>query len=335
MDRVTKVGLIINPLAGRGIAANTDLARRGLAALKVTKVHTGSGLMGADALKGLTYETVVYPVNSEASRHQTLAVASQLVNESLDAVLVVGGDGTLADVASVFSKTRNSPPVLGIGAGSTNAGALITCTASEIDALNRRRLEVVSVTGLLAQIDGSLVGIGFNDCVLGFTAVATVDGRLRDVDVAEKLAQTNRPGRLRLVGTSQTRVDKVSRLKTTLLGEGESVGTVIIGLAERVFVAKAITGGVCLAALVGLQAGCLVADQPLVRVELSITEVLALPPLHSTFVSFGPEEQIRVQGVRAGTGLCVDGTPLQLLQPVNIVTFEMQAEAVRKLEFVH
>lgn len=335
MDKITKVGLIINPSAGKGMAANADLARRGLAALGAETVSTGSGCMGAAALEGLPYKTIICPVDSEPSRQQTLNLARKLADQGIEIVLVVGGDGTLADVASVFSGLRNSPSVLGIGAGSTNAGALVTCSASEVDALSWECLDIVPVTGLLAYTNGSPVGIGFNDCVLGFTSVATIDGRLRDVDVVGKLAQRNIPGQPRPVGTSQTRVEKIGRFGAIQIANGEMAGTVIIGLAERAFIAKAITGGVCLAALVGLQAGCLVADQPLVRVELSPEDVRALPPLHSVYVSFGPEEQIRIQGVRTGAGLYVDGTPLHLLQPEDTVSFRVQPDAIRKLKFFH
>ncbi len=329
MNRIQNVGLIINPAAGKGFAANAELARRGLTALGVLRVHTGQGQMGAAALKDMTCELSLYPVRPDPSRLQTLDLAKKLAAQALDAVLVIGGDGTLSDVAMVFCGVRGAPPLLGIGAGSTNAGALITCPGSKIDNLDPGHLEVVPMTGLLASMDGESIGVGFNDCVLGFTVVATIDGQLQDADVGEKLSQRNVPGQPHSIGLPSTQVEKISSYGRQQVAAGESVGTVIIGLAERSFIAKAITGGVCLASFAGLPAGCLVADQALVRVGLSLSQTLALPPIHSVYVSFDEEEQIQVTGVRAGAALCVDGTPLRLLKPNDVVSFQVRREVIR------
>jgi len=329
MNKIRNAGLIINPAAGQGFAANAELARRSLSALHIHRVHTGQDQLGATALKDLACELSVYPVQPEASRLQTLDLARQLAAQALDAVLVVGGDGTLADVAVVFSGIRNAPPLLGIGAGSTNAGALITCPGSQVDRLDPDHLEVVPMNGLLASMDGESIGVGFNDCVLGFSVVATINGRLRDADVAEKLFQRNVPGKPRPIGLPSTQVKKIRPGGMEQIATGESVGTVIIGLAERAFIAKAITGGVCLASFAGLLAGCLVADQPLVRVELSASQTLALPPIHSSYASLSEDEQVQVSGVREGTAVCIDGNPLRLLTSHDVVSFQVRQGIIR------
>ena len=118
-----------------------------------------------------------------------------------------------------------------------------------------------------------------------------------------------------------------------MIAFGESVATVIIGLAEPSFIAKAVTGGVCLTAFSGLQAGCLVADQPLVQVELNPDDVLALPTIHSSYVSFGERDRVHVRGVCDGAGLCVDGTPLLLLTSDQEVSFGVCPNAVRAIKF--
>jgi len=328
------IGLIVNPFAGLGANVNLKLAQKGLLALKVHKVVTGPGLTGADALVGTTIEAVVRPVSEKASRDQTLELATQLVSDKLDAVMVVGGDGTLADVAYVFSQFKDSPPLLGVGAGSTNAGALITCTLDQVDLLRNTLLNVTPVPALMAYANDNLVGLGFNDCVLGSTVVATVDGKLRDVSVVEKFSGRSIPARPTSIGLLQTQVERNSSTRgRQLIAGGESVATVIIGLAEPSFIAKAITGGVCLTAFSGLQAGCLVADQPLVQVELMPDDVLALPAIHSSYLGFGEQDRIHVRGVRNGAGLCVDGTPLQLLTPDQEVSFGVNPNAVRAIKF--
>ena len=333
MMKLQTVGLIVNPFAGAGAQANLALARRGLTTLGVTKVVTGPRLNGSDALIGTTIESVICPMNEKPSRKQTLELSAILVNLALDAVIVVGGDGTMADVAYVFSQHKNSPPMLGIGAGSTNAGALVSCTGQQINYLIPSELGVVPVNALLAYFGNDLVGVGFNDCVLGYTVVATIDGKLRDVSVVEKYSGENVPTRPDSIGLDQTIVERVNLLGRQVVATGESVGTVIIGLAEPSFIAKAITGGICLTAFSGLKAGCLVADQPLVQVELKPEDVLALPAIRSSYLSFGEQDRIVVRGVREGAGLCVDGTPLKLLTPDQEVSFGVSLNAVRTVKF--
>ncbi len=243
MMQFQTVGLIVNPVAGQGVEANISLARRGLSALGARKVFTGVGPIGADSLTGLFCDTVIFPIKGQASRNQTLEVAGKLADHKLDAVIVVGGDGTLADVAYMFSQFKESPPLLGIGAGSTNAGALITCTADQIDSLVPTMLEAVPVIALLAYVSDGLVGVGFNDCVLGFTVVATINGQLRDVGVTEKFTGQNIPARPAPIGLPQTQVERFGPQGRQTIAFGESVATVIIGLAEPSFIAKAITGG--------------------------------------------------------------------------------------------
>ncbi|HCC79331.1 MAG: hypothetical protein A2X25_06400 [Chloroflexi bacterium GWB2_49_20] len=332
MMRFQTIGLIVNPFAGQGAAVNINLAQKGLTALGVSKVITGIGVIGADALIGLSFKHEIIPIQEDVSRDQTLELAVKLVNRSLDAVMVVGGDGTLADVAYIFSQFKNSPPLLGIGAGSTNAGELITCTSDQIDHLNPDMLNEIPVPALMAYVGDDLIGVGFNDCVLGLTVVATLDGKLRNVGVAKKFSGQTVPALPASIGLDQTQVERIGPQGRQMIAFGKSVSTVIIGLAESSFIAKAITGGVCLTAFSGLQAGCLVADQPLVQVELNSNDVLALPIIHSSYLSFSEQDRIHVRGVRGGTGLCVDGTPLRLLVTDQEVSFGVCTNAVRSIK---
>ncbi len=136
-------------------------------------------------------------------RAQTQALVAQLAQVPLAAMIVVGGDGTLADAACVLINLRSTIPLMGIGVGSTNAGNLITCRASELDKINLDRLQVEPVQSLLAFDNGRLLGIGFNDCVLGFTIVGTIDGVVCDLDAAAKMEVRNQPGMPRSIGTNR------------------------------------------------------------------------------------------------------------------------------------
>lgn len=335
MVDLENVGLIINPKAGKGEENNYAAARACLANLRVLHVHTCEGGTGVETLKGMDVSVTAYSIPQPPSREHTQTLARKLANAGLDAVVVVGGDGTLADVAGVFANIEDSPPILGVGTGSTNAGGLVSFLAPDLYKLVPEGLAEQDLAGLIASLNGQGVGIGFNDCVLGMTVVATVGEDLMDVDLAEMLAGRKVPGVPRSVGNDKTVVEIFRGGDTEVFAKGAEVATVVIGLAEPAFVAKAITGGACLTAFTGLEAGCLVADQPLVRVGVSTEQIIAMPPIRSAYVSLGSGQMIRVQGVSEGTGLCVDGNPLRLLKQDDLIEFRVKPRAVRSLQPIY
>lgn len=326
-----RLGLIVNPRAGRGTAANLRVARNVVDALQPVEVVTGPSQLGAEALRGWNGVVVECLAGAAAGREQTQTLAREIVGQGVDALIVVGGDGALADVALAYLELSSPPPLVGVGVGSTNVGRLITCRADSVTALDVSRLQPQAMDGVLAYCNGELLGLGFNDGVIGFTVVGTIDGRIRDLDAAERLNGRNVPGAPRSIGTPGTRVRRMGAGGSKPIAEGEAVGTVIVGFAERRFFGKAVTGGVCLAAFVGLPAGCLVADQPLVQVEITPESVMNRPPLASRYVSLDEGTRVEVEGVREGAALCADGNPLRLLGEDDCAQFAIRRAAVTVL----
>jgi hypothetical protein len=81
----------------------------------------------------------------------------------------------MSDVAySLFSEGA-AIPIIGIGAGSTNAGPLITVRAKELSKLDPHKLTLQKVGGILATLNDKQVGLGFNDIVLGDTVLTTLE----------------------------------------------------------------------------------------------------------------------------------------------------------------
>jgi hypothetical protein len=335
MNRLDAVGLIINPKAGQGYAANAWAALAALAALRPSRIFTGPGELGASALEGIDFSQVsIVTAPDQSGRAQTQAIAAKLAQAPISAIIVIGGDGTLADVACALIGQRSAIPLLGIGAGSTNAGNLITCRVIELDRLNRDSLQVGPVRALLAYDNGQLLGIGFNDCVLGFTVVGTSDGVVCDLDAAAKMSGQDHQGSPRLIGTNRTIVQRTGPDGIQKIAGGRKIATVAVGFAEQAFFAKAVTGGICLAALVDAPAGCLVADFPLVQIGLELWEVLAIPPISSTYTTLDDSQRIRVSGARKGTAVCVDGNPLKILQPADMIEFGVAMDAVQSIRLV-
>jgi hypothetical protein len=329
MKRPETIGFILNPKAGKGFTHNAEIARQAARKFKGATIFTGPGELGAAALLDSQGSIEICPCDPIPGRQQTITLAGALAGRQVDLLVVVGGDGTLSDVACGLVDMRQAPPVLGIGVGSTNVGPLITCQAWEIDRLDPGQLETTVLPAVLVKDRGALLGIGFNDCVLGFSVVGTLDGQIRNVDARAKMDGLNLSGEPKPIGTLQTLVQRITPQQIVEIARGAWVGCVVIGFAEAGFFGKAITGGVCLASLTHTPAGCLVADTPLVQVEITRDQLLAFPALRSQYISFDENMSIRVAGVMDGTAVCADGTPLKILSPQDQVEFFVQPAAIR------
>ncbi len=317
-DAWRRVGLVVNPAAGKS-SSSAAAAQNALRSLRVEATLTCQA--GQAVLSGWGGVVDAHTVDATGRGH-TRALMQWLSGQNVDAVVVIGGDGTLADVAMVCSETRWRVPIIGIGTGSTNVGRLITCCANKAAELDPRDLETWSADCLTASFNGELVGLAFNDVVIGHTVVGTIDGRPTDLDAAERMRGQLIPGRPRRIGGSRTKVIRISQGVETLVAGGESVGTVVAGFG------KAITGGICLAALAGLPAGCLVCDLPLAQIEIGATSLLRAAPISSKYVSLAEDISIVVENVCDGAVLCMDGNPLRRLSESDRVAISVRRDAV-------
>ncbi len=331
-DAMRRLGLIVNPQAGRGGQANLEGARKAIERLRPDEIVTGPGALGAGAMIGWSGTVTIKPV-SDTGREQTQGVARKIIEQHVDALVIVGGDGTMADVAQVCL-AQESPPLIGVGAGSTNVGRLITCRMDHLGTLTPARLRPQSLDSVLVYCNGEFLGLGFNDGVIGFTVVGTVEGRARDIDAAERMKGRSLPGRPRPIGTPRAQVRRIGSGEPVLVAQGEMVGTVIVGFAEPAFFGKAVAGGMCLTTLTGLPAGCLVCDQPLAHVEVDARSALELPPSVSHYVSLDETTRIVVDGIREDAAVCADGNPLWLLSERDQAEFRIRRAAVTAMRLL-
>ncbi len=323
--RPESAGLVVNPTAGRGAKRNLAIARQVMEALAPNRILTGPGQLGEAAAP----EAEILSIADRAGRAATQWIAREAARAGIDALVVIGGDGTMADVAFALMEAGSRCPILGVGVGSTNVGELVTCSAADIAQLANCQFAAEGVDALVAGCNGQDLALAFNDVVIGTTIVGTLNARVCDLDASEHLAGKRVVGRPRPVGTATALVTKTSRRGVVEVAGGFAVGTVIVGFAHsRRFYGKAIVGGVCLTAAVGWPAGCLVCEQPLVRMDLDPDGLLAAEPIRSAYVSLTEADTIHVTGVGAPAVLCADGNPLRRLETEDKVQIGVRPNAV-------
>jgi hypothetical protein len=317
-----RIGLIVNPKAGGG--SGLAIARQVIDILAPREILTGIYEMGMDALRELPPVLRIFDWKPRVGPARTIFLAQSMAEEGADALVVIGGDGTLADVAFALHTKGLAAPILGIGAGSANVGPLITVHGSAVQRLVGADLTTRTVDGLVAGVNDHALGLGFNDIVIGFTVLATIAGQIVDVDAARKMQGENSPREPEPVWTERTRVVKrwvgveaaspPAHPTEILIAQGDQVATVIAGLPDNRFYGKAITGGVLLSGLLDDPAGCLVCDHLLVRTHLDPEAHRRSEPVVSRYAGLNETERIEAWGFRDGTVLCADGNPLALLR---------------------
>jgi len=330
-DAFQRVGLVVNSTAGASPEHCFHAAGQAIAALGASTVVTGPGSLGESAFKTSAPQVELLPCDPSAGRHATRMLARLLADSELQTVVVVGGDGTMADVAGVFMGLPHQPDILGIGTGSTNAGALVTCLADELAKLDRRSLRKHQLDTLEVNVSDGPSAIAFNDIVFSTTVVGTINGELVDLDATALLGGDFEPAQPLGIGTQRTRVRVIGVDSDSLLSSGQDICTIVIGFAEQTFRAKAITGGICLANHVGFRAGCLVADQPIAYFGATADSLLADGPIHTSFLGLDADDTVLVSGIKNGAVVCADGNPVAKLNESTKVRVRTRPAAITAL----
>jgi NAD kinase len=328
MIECRQAGVIVNPVAGIGLQGSLRAARQAAERLGIIKVLTGPGQLGAEAFTEWSGQLQIHDLQGRADREQTQALAGQIASAAIDVMLVVGGDGTLADVSRAFLQRKFRAPILGIGAGSTNVGKLVTCRVERVEQLKLEELEAWDVDGLLVTLNDQPIALAFNDVVVGHTIVGMLNGKRRDLDAVERISGNLIPAKPRSAGCSSTRVIRRSINHSDLLiAGGSSAATIVVGFADSSFFGKAVTGGICLATVAGLPAGCIVSDTPLVQIEIDVATLQAIEPVTSRYASVADGDSVVIEGV-AGAALCADGNPFRRLESNDHVVVSLHCDAV-------
>ena len=274
-----KLGVVVNPYAGRGADGELEKLVRGVVEKLGEAVLAGEGELGERYVKAKP----VRIQRSYSGRDTTQLVKA--MDGKVDVIVVFGGDGTASDAASAMPET----PLLCIGTGTTNAGWLITPPD-----FNPERLKVEEVDALLLKETGRLA---FNDIAAGNTILTTIEGRIAHVD-AERFMK----------GEKVPCAPKKFRAKVTVAGKTiEGVfGNVFVNLSSESFLGKGSAGGAAISTFVGFPAvvGCV--SHPIVVADYTKEELREAEPIETITLSLDYGEEALIE---CDTVISADGNP--------------------------
>ncbi|QGP93882.1 hypothetical protein MGLY_33050 [Neomoorella glycerini] len=354
-----KIGLILNLQAGRGPAYNRSFVATllprlfsGLRALMpVTAVLVPEESLAAIIARENNLPLVTLAITPRGNRDETVTAVRLAYQAGAEVLVVMGGDGTLADAALGILLAQKMLPagglktkirLLGVGIGTTNVGALVAfkgeelagATAAQLDQWFQS-LQPFNPPALVAGVTDEILGVGFNDCTFGFTVPATVQGQRLDVDAAAMMVGRHEQGTVRPVGGPETEVWLRRNQQSLLVARGCEAGQIIIGTVDERYIGKAVAGGVCLTALARAPAALVVADKPLTRINLDAGKMEALEPVTTRCFSLFTGDRVAVKGLLNNTVICVDGNPLSKVSMEQEVTVAVDTGLVTCLKPVN
>ncbi|MCZ7357440.1 MAG: diacylglycerol kinase family protein [Candidatus Methanoperedens sp.] len=289
--RIKDLGVIINPAAGAGKAVIENVAGKAIEIFRDCNI--------------------VHPAPGNG-RETTIRLAGEIATR-VDAILVVGGDGTMSDVAYGLFIAGAPVPIIGIGAGSTNVGPLISVRPHEMERLDPYALKMHGVGGIQASLNKARIGLGFNDVVLGDTVLTTLEGRVMQVSAVEFIKGKKKPAAPLKSGKKDSEICIERRDEVVEIHKG-IFGQMFAAPLEERYLGKGLAGGTSLAAALGLPAGIAITSEPIINYSIGPEDFLAKEPIVTKTASFRKSDEVIVKGLREGTCLIVDGNPLVILR---------------------
>ncbi len=333
-----RVGVVANPKAGAGedvvretVCRAVDAVARARSSWRIVLLRGGFSARAAastdaaqvELVKGSTLESV--PSAGSAAR--------SLLAAGVDALIGIGGDGTLADIASVIIDSGRPIPLLGIGVGSSNVGPLIRVHGTALTAERLAELDVASVHGIEAFCDGVRLGIAFNDVAFSNLYFGTRSGRRVDLDAAAHLRGEDRSTKPRSVCRETTFVEKNGR--TVIDGKLHRLAQIVaspLNLDEcSVYAGKAVSGLMSWGPYLGRPAVLAGISDVAIRTQVDDQILADVEPLHLYHVCFGPDDTISVGGLDPSAVLVLDGNGVRQLAFGESVALKLRCNALRVL----
>lgn len=322
-------GLVAHLGAGAGEAKIRMLLSLLLPKLRGTPLLVVRGTPVADIADslGISVEKVESQIGSGFT--SVTSAVEAMLDARAETMIGIGGDGTLAAVANTIIDHGSSARLLGIGAGSSNVGPLVTVSGDDLERLDLSCLAERSIHGIEVQVNNEPTGIAFNDVVFSNLFFGTKDGTRVDLDARAMLNGVRQETQPCSVCGKETRIYK----NGTLMVDAQDTPIVQI-IASPIndplpYSGKAVSGLICWGPYLRKEGVLTAASAVLIRTQIAQADLVAVEPLSLRQVSFGDGDTIEIVGLESGAVVILDGNPTRALSPDDRVTLHLRRSLLR------
>lgn len=324
MIPIGRSGLVAHLGAGAGEAKIRMLLSLFLLKLRGTPLLVVQGTPVAaiaDSL-GISVENIESQIGSGFT--SVTSAVEAMLDARVESVIGIGGDGTLAAIANTIIDHGSSARLLGIGAGSSNVGPLVTVRGENLERLDLSCLVERPIHGIEVQVNNELVGIAFNDVTLSNLFFGTKDGTRVDLDARAMLNGVRQETQPCSVCGKETRIYKNGTLMIDM--QDTPIGQIIASPINDPlpYSGKAISGLICWGPYLGKEGVLTAASAILIRTHIDIDTLKMVEPLSLYQVSFDDGDTIEIVGLESGAVVILDGNPTRALSPDDRVTLRLR-----------
>ena len=292
-----KAGVIINISAGR-----FEILREKISKLEhvFDEIITGPGKFGENFLRKAEVENISSSNFKEAIKELTLKLS-----EKSDVIVSVGGDGTANMIAEVIINEGIDIPIMGIGGGTANVGPLIRFSLDSLEKPSR----IETVNCLKVWKGDKHVGYAFVDVVFGDTFLGTLENKVVNLSAENFLKDGKK--------VSKIPCDDIAECLEIFRGEKKiqihNIGRIAQVVASplnfsKFYIGKAITGILCWAPFFKAIGALIVSSRVVVNSQLTQEDMKS--PVVLEQILFNIDETIKINGLRKGVYLILDGNPI-------------------------
>lgn len=334
MNHIVRAGLIVHPAAGRGEEAIRELLPILFSRIESVSLSSVSGTIGASVAKeeGLEFTQVDVPVSYDFAFIERAVKA--MLERKVDTLIGVGGDGTLCAIANAIVASGMKVRLLGIGAGSSNVGPLVTIRGSDVERLDLSSLVDRPIHGIDVRVNDEHMGIAFNDVTFSNIFFGTIDGERVDLDARAMLTGTRTEAKPHPVCGKKTRIYKNELLMID--GMDAQMGQIIASPINDPlpYSGKAVSGLMCWGPYLGKEGVLTVASAVLIRTHIAQKDIEVIEPLTLRQISFGDGDSVEIVALEGDAVLILDGTPTRALAPDDRVTLSLKRDILYAYERV-
>lgn len=237
---------------------------------------------------------------------------------SYDGLIVLGGDGTKTYILNKLIADKINKPFIGVSSGTMNVGYT---TAFSIADEIPMQLSEFNLDAVMSYCNdkSDKVEYSFLESVVGNTFVTTCNNSVTQVS-AEKFLQTGDKIRSipQPIGNVDTNihVKYMDSTKTVRLPSFSQISTLAVAPLSKELRARVLAGGANPSVCIGMPGGLIIADFPLIWADVTMSEILEVSPISSTFFPLNYEDEVNVSKIKNGL-LISDGNVVRKVDSIN------------------